>query len=362
MSNHLAGGSSILSAHGGPSPAGGLSSNKMSQSMLWGRSDLREKFYSGSSQSNPWVRDLLWKRVIVEEKKLQGHDADPNPMAKIPPHMRSVHEATMKAQRAQFLQKKEERKKQKMMEMDIHNQVHNIVTGGSGGTLGGIRSRPATAQSTASGFGLPGAKHMRRAHHSGHQNRAQSRGSMNGSSSKKLPALNFDGLRKRSSRAASSRRMRSVRSTGSVSQQIVSSMKFKLQREEPHHQTNNNMTSSRTNYSNYSKRSSRMSNTGLMTSLGSSRSVTKLAKILRVQNVELKRGLQQQVRFFFLFSVFFTFLKEAICFSIFCVSIYCCIISSDSTLTTFIILYSSILLLLLCSFVSCILYLFVSCL
>ena len=130
MSNHLAGGSSILSAHGGPSPAGGLSSNKMSQSMLWGRSDLREKFYSGSSQSNPWVRDLLWKRVIVEEKKLQGHDADPNPMAKIPPHMRSVHEATMKAQRAQFLQKKEERKKQKMMEMDIHNQVHNIVTGG----------------------------------------------------------------------------------------------------------------------------------------------------------------------------------------------------------------------------------------
>ena len=42
--------------------------NRMSHSMLWGRSDLKEKFYSGSSQSNPWVRDLLWKKVIVREK------------------------------------------------------------------------------------------------------------------------------------------------------------------------------------------------------------------------------------------------------------------------------------------------------
>ena len=72
--------------------------NRMSQSMLWGRSDMKEKFYSGSSQSNPWVRDLLWKRVIVEEKKKLNIPLVESVMG-APPFMRSVTMATMKAER-----------------------------------------------------------------------------------------------------------------------------------------------------------------------------------------------------------------------------------------------------------------------
>ena len=37
----------------------------------WGRGG-DFKFYTGSSQNNPWTRDLLHKKRIVEEAKLMG--------------------------------------------------------------------------------------------------------------------------------------------------------------------------------------------------------------------------------------------------------------------------------------------------
>ena len=88
--SHLNGGSSILSNHA-PEPK----QPQFSASMLWGRSDLKEKFYSGESSASPWVRDLLWKANIVAEKKKLGMTG--LSIESMPPHMRSVHAAKMKA-------------------------------------------------------------------------------------------------------------------------------------------------------------------------------------------------------------------------------------------------------------------------
>ena len=40
------------------------------QSMLWGRSDLAEKFYSGEKSSNPWVRDLLTREKCKRRREI----------------------------------------------------------------------------------------------------------------------------------------------------------------------------------------------------------------------------------------------------------------------------------------------------
>lgn len=105
------------------------------QSMLWGRSDLTEKFYSGSSQSNPWVRDLLWKHNIVTEKKRLNLPA--NPMEDTPPHMRSTTVANLKAQKRLDRQKKERLRQERALEMRVRALQNE--TGG--------HKRPATAAS-----------------------------------------------------------------------------------------------------------------------------------------------------------------------------------------------------------------------
>ena len=77
------------------------------QSMLWGRSDLAEKFYSGEKSSNPWVRDLLWKKNITDEHKKFGDDSA---IDLVPPHMRSVTLANVSAS---INQKEKRRQKQR---------------------------------------------------------------------------------------------------------------------------------------------------------------------------------------------------------------------------------------------------------
>eukprot|EP00945_MAST-04E_sp_MAST-4E-sp1_P007736 g7736.t1 len=105
---------------------------KKSQSMLWGRSDLQEKFYSGEKASNPWVRDLLWKKNITDEHKKFGDD--PSPMDLVPPHMRSVTLANVSAS---MEMKDKRRRKRQMQQMAVQSQ-------GMGGQQ---QQRPNTSQS-----------------------------------------------------------------------------------------------------------------------------------------------------------------------------------------------------------------------
>ena len=119
--------------------------NRMSHSMLWGRSDLKEKFYSGSSQSNPWVRDLLWKKVIVEEKKKLNIPLVESVMG-APPFMRSVTMANMKAER--------ELQRRRKVQLDAERAIEEQVARGMPDTGTGRssrRNRPGTAMS---GLGL----------------------------------------------------------------------------------------------------------------------------------------------------------------------------------------------------------------
>ena len=39
----------------------------------WGAGNTDFKFYTGSSQSNAWTRDLLWKKYIKDEAKIRGY-------------------------------------------------------------------------------------------------------------------------------------------------------------------------------------------------------------------------------------------------------------------------------------------------
>jgi hypothetical protein len=47
-------------------------SNNLSMATSWGSGNTDFKFYQGSSSSNAWTRDLLWKRAISDEAKLMG--------------------------------------------------------------------------------------------------------------------------------------------------------------------------------------------------------------------------------------------------------------------------------------------------
>jgi hypothetical protein len=242
------GGSSILSAHGGPTRSGG--GYNPSQSMLWGRSDMKEKFYSGSSQSNPWVRDLLWKAYIVKQKK-DSNMNNSSPMDEVPPHMRSAHAAFLQAERKQ----KEQQRLQKIAEKKLEKQVAMAVAMENGPATArsrmiSARLRPSSSYSSSSYGGDGGI--------GGNYKLRSSR-----RSNKKLPALNFEKLRgssstsrlpSRSSSRASSRA--SSRGGGGKS----------------------------TNRSSYSRSSIR----------GGDPALSSLASILRAQNDQLRKGLQQQ--------------------------------------------------------------------
>ena len=95
------------------------------QSMLWGRSDLTEKFYSGEKSSNPWVRDLLWKKNITDEhKKFQ----DDSPIDFVPPHMRSVTLANVNAS----IKQKEKRRQKLLMQQQAEKMYHQRPQTSSG--------------------------------------------------------------------------------------------------------------------------------------------------------------------------------------------------------------------------------------
>ena len=95
------------------------------QSMLWGRSDLAEKFYSGEKSSNPWVRDLLWKKNITDEhKKFQ----DDSPIDFVPPHMRSVTLANVNAS----IKQKEMRRNKLRMQQEAEQMYHQRPQTSSG--------------------------------------------------------------------------------------------------------------------------------------------------------------------------------------------------------------------------------------
>ena len=93
--------------------------------MLWGRSDLAEKFYSGEKSSNPWVRDLLWKKNITDEhKKFQ----DDSPIDFVPPHMRSVTLANVNAS----IKQKEKRRQKLLMQQQAEKMYHQRPQTSSG--------------------------------------------------------------------------------------------------------------------------------------------------------------------------------------------------------------------------------------
>jgi hypothetical protein len=48
-----------------------------------------DKFYTGSSKSNPWVKDLLWKLYIENEGKAQNLP-ERDQIDSLPAHMQSV--------------------------------------------------------------------------------------------------------------------------------------------------------------------------------------------------------------------------------------------------------------------------------
>ena len=264
--SHLNGGSSILSNHA-PEPK----QSQFSTSMLWGRSDLKEKFYSGESSASPWVRDLLWKANIVAEKKKLGMTGVS--IESMPPHMRSVHAAKMQAEDALKLQTMERVKGEKMLQAQIQQKLQ-IESGGGGG--GGGNRGKLTSRSTSSGFQLPGSRHMQRS-----RKGAQS--------ARRLPALNLDVLKS---------------GGGSGKYTLVAGDTERGSR----------MSSTRSIRSSYSRGSSRASSRRSMRSSTSSGAVTRLASLLKSQNDQLRRGLQQQVRWCcccccccFLFVVFFFF-------------------------------------------------------
>ena len=262
--SHLNGGSSILSNHA-PEPK----QSQFSTSMLWGRSDLKEKFYSGESSASPWVRDLLWKANIVAEKKKLGMTGVS--IESMPPHMRSVHAAKMQAEDALKLQTMERVKGEKMLQAQIQQKLQ-IESGGGGGGGGGANRGKLTSRSTSSGFQLPGSRHMQRS-----RKGAQS--------ARRLPALNLDVLKS---------------GGGSGKYTLVAGDTERGSR----------MSSTRSIRSSYSRGSSRASSRRSMRSSTSSGAVTRLASLLKSQNDQLRRGLQQQVRWcccFVVVVVFFLF-------------------------------------------------------
>ena len=91
------------------------------QSMLWGRSDLAEKFYSGEKSSNPWVRDLLWKKNITDEHKKFSDDTA---IDLVPPHMRSVTLANVSAS----IRQKEKRRHKLMMQQQADKMYQRPQT------------------------------------------------------------------------------------------------------------------------------------------------------------------------------------------------------------------------------------------
>ena len=248
--SHLNGGSSILSNHA-PEPK----QPQFSASMLWGRSDLKEKFYSGESSASPWVRDLLWKANIVAEKKKLGMTG--LSIESMPPHMRSVHAAKMQAEEALKLQTMERVKGEKMLQAQVQQKLQ---MDGSGGGGDGVNRGKLTSRSTSSGFQLPGSRHMQRS-----RKGAQS--------ARRLPALNLDVLKS----GGGSRRYKLV--AGDT-------------------ERGSRMSSTRSIRSSYSRGSSRASSRRSMRSSASTSSaaVTRLASLLKSQNEQLRRGMQQQVR------------------------------------------------------------------
>jgi len=288
--SHLDGGSAILPHQ---MPSNNQHSNPMSQSMLWGRSDMKEKFYSGSSASNPWVRDLLWKRCIVDEKKLQGHDAPgSNPMDKIPPHMRSVHAATLKAERALKIQKMEQKKAEKLMAMKIREEVLYSGRGEPPNMLAiSLRKRPATVETSRSTNSMGVARRGRLNSRGGVGSKRDSRGS---AKTRHLPSLNLEKLGNKNGKP-SSRRSSSRMSSRSL---LMNRKMMALDNSVPKNYVLG------TNRSSYSRASSRRS-------MRSSSSVSKLATLLRDQNNQLRMGLAQQVGSFFslFFSLFFFLLS-----------------------------------------------------
>ena len=220
----------------------------MSHSMLWGRSDMKEKFYSGSSQSNPWVRDLLWKKVIVEEKKKLNIPLVESVMG-APPFMRSVAMATMKAERDLALRRKAQLDAERAVENEVARNVGRIEDSLSSRGSSRKSRRPDTARS---GFKLPASHHMKRA----------VLGASN--SQPKLAPLNLDKIRRKSRSRGESSRL--GRASSRMSQQ---SYRSTYSREAP--------PSVRSNHS-----------------VRSSATVRHLASLLKQQNTELRKGLRQQ--------------------------------------------------------------------
>ena len=237
---------------------------------------MKEKFYSGSSQSNPWVRDLLWKRVIKEEKDKLDIQPLSNPVESVPPHMRSVHAATLKAERDQKIM----RRKKKLAEQELEQQIARDIAlgsargrGGGGGRATGrslnskgmstsrstSRIRPSSSYSSYStssyggGGGMGGGQKY--ALKQSRSSASVRRGVPPRHRNPKLPALDFDALHSGRRRSGGSR-------------------------------ASSRASSRRTDRSSYSQRSK--------SGLGGS-TVGDLATILRTQNEQLRRGLQQQV-------------------------------------------------------------------
>ncbi len=108
------------------------------QSMLWGRSDLAEKFYSGEKSSNPWVRDLLWKKNITDEHKKFNDDSA---IDLVPPHMRSVTLANVSAS----IQQREKRKQKLMMQQEADRMYQRPQTSSGYERAESIRSYRSNA-------------------------------------------------------------------------------------------------------------------------------------------------------------------------------------------------------------------------
>ena len=186
---------------------------KKSQSMLWGRSDLQEKFYSGEKASNPWVRDLLWKKNITDEHKKFGDD--PSPMDLVPPHMRSVTLANVSAS---MEMKDKRRRKRQMQQMAVQSQ-------GMGGQQ---QQRPNTSQS----YREYAVKHSARS-----QRSARSRLSSRGSSRRsqvmvpRLPPLESLGRSPSARSIQSSHSMQSLDSSATLGQftQLLHAQNAKLE-------------------------------------------------------------------------------------------------------------------------------------
>ena len=116
---------------------------KKRQSMLWGRSDLTEKFYSGEKSSNPWVRDLLWKKTSLTNIKFQ----DDSPIDFVPPHMRWYL-----GERQCFDKTKEKRRQKLLMQQQLKNHHQRPQTSSGYESSRSYRSsgsRPRSSQRVA---------------------------------------------------------------------------------------------------------------------------------------------------------------------------------------------------------------------